>query len=159
MKFRILIFATLLAIAPPLSAQSLGMTWPVNCRFGESVFDNPFSDTNGYYQPRGAWLVEYSAGSYLAAVLINKITHLPPWLTATVVTVGLGVLPHVRSIGFQHRYRLTADVAFDAVNRATPFVWLAGRTTDTTRSWLSTHWKSAAVWAVADLALCPYASP
>lgn len=158
----LLALALLSVVAAPVAhCQGLRIVQPPpDCRLFAPAFDNPFSDTKGYTQPRIAWHAEYAVASYAAASLVRKVTHLPPWLSATVAAVGIGVLPHVRSVIIQRRYPINpGDLAYDAVNRATPFVWLAGHSDDSTRSWASNHWKPAAVWLATDVALACFASP
>jgi hypothetical protein len=157
----ILVMLTVLLLSMSAGAQGLRVTQPPpDCNVFKSAFDNPFSDTRGWTQPRIAWHAEYAVGSYFIASVVRKVTHLPPWLAATVTSVGIGVLPHVRSVVIQRRYPINpGDIAFDAVNRATPYVWLASHSDDTTRSWASTHWKPVATWLVADLSLACFSSP
>ena len=145
----------------PLPAQGLRITQPSpDCRLWQSAFDNPFSDTNGYTQPRAVWHAEYALASYGIAALIQRVTHVRPWIAATMTTVAIGVLPHVRSVLIQRRYPINpGDLAFDAVNRATPFIAVARHTDDSTRSFLANHWKPVAVWLAADLSLACFSSP
>lgn len=151
----------LVCTALPTRAQGLKITQPpADCHLTTSAFDNPFSDTHGYWQPRVVWHAEFALGTYLVADLVHRVTHLPPWASATVAAVGIGVLPHVRSVLIQRRYPINpGDLAFDAVNRGTPFVWLAGHSDDTTRTWVGNHWKPAVTWLAADLALACFSSP
>jgi hypothetical protein len=158
---RAFLVCLMLALSIPAHGQGLRITQPApDCDVRKSAFDNPFSDTNGYWQPRIAWHAEYALGSYFAASLVRRVTHLPPWLSATVAAVGIGVLPHVRSVVIQRGYPINpGDLAFDAVNRGTPYVWLASHSDDSTRSWAANHWKPAAVWLMADLSLACFSSP
>jgi hypothetical protein len=143
-------------------AQGLKITQPgPNCNLFESRFDNPFSDTKGFYQPAIAWHAEYALSSYVFAWGIDKATghHLPGWLTAGIV-IGAYQIPHIRGGFIRRDYPINPlDMTYDFVNRATPAVWAVGNSDDSTRSWLSTHWKPATVWLVTDLALSCWASP
>lgn len=148
----------LVTCASLASGQGLIVQPSPDCHLFAPAFDNPFSDTRGFTQPRIAWHAEYAVASYALASVVHRVTHLPPWLSATAAAAGIGVLPHVRSVLIQRRYPINpGDLAFDAVNRATPFVWLARG--DSTRSWVGNHWKPAAVWLAADVSLACFSSP
>jgi hypothetical protein len=131
-EMRFLLLAPLVAglcIARDLPAQRLAISQPArDCRLTRSAFDNPFSDRQGYWQPRIAWHAEYAALSFGVAYAIHRVTHLPPMWSAAVTTVGLGLVPHIRGGMINHAYAIhPMDWAFDTWDRGTPFVWSVGR--------------------------------
>jgi hypothetical protein len=118
-----------LCVARDLPAQRLSISQPGrDCRLTRSAFDNTFSDTKGYWQPRIAWHAEYAALSLATAYGIHRLTHLSPMWSAVVTTVGLGLVPHIRGGIINRTYPIEPmDWAFDAWDRGTPIAWAYGR--------------------------------
>jgi hypothetical protein len=74
---------------------------------------------------RYQWHAFYAAMSTGASEAIHRTTHLPRWASALTATVGLGLVPHIRSGLVGRRYPFNpADWGFDLFDRAAPmFVW------------------------------------
>jgi hypothetical protein len=153
----LLVLATLLASCSttpaPAFAQGFRVVQPApDCNLGRRAFDNPFSDTKGYVQPRIAWHVEYAVGTALLTWAIDKATPLPKWASATTATVLVGVVPHARSVFWQRRYPINpGDLAFDLVNRSTPFVMVSSAP--------ARRWLAFSTWLAADALLSCLSSP
>jgi len=156
------IAATLaIALAPHIGAQGLKVSQPpANCDLTQRKFDNPFSDTKGYVQPRIAWHAEYAVASMGIAYAVHRVTHLPGWASAAAATIAIGVVPHVRSVLIQRRYPINpGDLAFDFWDRATPGFWVIGHRDDATRPVWKNHLISGGTWLLGYAALACYASP
>jgi len=127
-----------------------------DCNLAEKRFDNPFADHSGWLMRRYQWHAFYAVASTATAEGIHRVTHLPRWASAVTATVGLGVLPHIRSGLLVRRYPINPpDWGFDLFNRAAPlFVWsgLRGGT------WQSQA-LAATTYAAGYAALACYASP
>jgi hypothetical protein len=159
---RAMTIVALLAVAiGPAHAQRLEIAMqPANCALADQAFDNPFSDATGWTMRRYQWHGFYAALSLTAAYVIHRATGLPPWLSATVASVGIGLVPHIRGGLIRRDYPIDpADWAFDAWNRSTPLLWVLGtRSADSahrTRAALS----AAAIYAGGYAALACHASP
>lgn len=141
------------AFCTEATAQGLKVTQPPpDCNLGRRAFDNPFSDTKGYWQPRVLWHAEYAVGTAALSWGIHKVTRLPKWASATIAAVGVGVVPHFRSVILQRRYPINpGDIAFDAVNRGTPYVFVSSQPRGV--------WTAFGVWLATDMALSCFASP
>jgi len=129
---RFLMLAPLLAgfcIARELRAQRISIAQPSrDCRLTRSAFDNSFSDSRGYWQPRIAWHAEYAALSLATAYGIHRVTHLSPMWSAAVATVGLGLVPHIRGGIVNRSYPINPmDWTFDLWDRGAPVAWAYGR--------------------------------
>jgi hypothetical protein len=122
-----------------------------DCNLTRREFDSPISDDHGVAQPRLLLHAEYAIAAYATTALVSKV--LPPKAAAWTTFAAFAIVPHTRSILIQKRYPLTAHVAFVAVNRATPFLWLARQ--DTTKS----RWKPAVEWLATDAALECWSTP
>lgn len=123
-----------------------------DCRLTRSAYDNPLSDTQGYWQPRIAWHAEYAALSFAAAYTIHRVTHLSPMWSAAVTTVGLGLIPHIRGSLMNGTYPIhPMDWAFDMWDRGMPFVWAASGDYG--------YKRPALVWLAGYAALACYAEP
>jgi hypothetical protein len=142
-----------LFVAGVANAQGLRVVQPPpDCNLLRQAWDNPYDDVHLYRQPRIAWHAEYAIGTAALSWAIHKTTRLPRWASATIASVGIGVLPHVRSVFILRHYPINpGDLAFDAVNRSTPFIFVSSRP--------PTRWKAFGVWLAADLALSCFASP
>ena len=153
-------FTTIL-LAASVGAQGLKVTQPPgDCNLIERKFDNPFSDTKGYVQPRIAWHAEYAVASMGIAYAVHRITHLPGWASAAAATIAIGVVPHVRSVLIQRRYPIDpGDLAFDFWDRATPAFWMVGHRDDSTRTVWKNHMIAGGTWLLGYAALACYASP
>jgi hypothetical protein len=150
--------ALLLALlALPLSAQGLRITVPApDCALADRRFDNPFSDRAGWTMRRYQWHAFYFGLSSLAAEGIHRTTKLPRWASATIATIGIGVVPHIRGGIIKREYPINPlDWTFDAVNRAAPLIIWTGASGN---SWQS---RTLAVTTIVSsyAALACYASP
>lgn len=157
MKFVVL----LLSMSAALPAQGLKVTQPPrNCHIFEQRFDNPFSDTKGYWQPAVAWHAEYALGSLGLSYGLHRFLHFPSWLAAGTVTVGIGIAPHVRSVLIKRTYPINpGDIAFDLWDRATPAFWAVAHKDDSTKIAWKSHLRSTGTWLIGYALLACFASP
>lgn len=157
----VLVWTATITLASTGEAQGFRVRQPpANCNLAERKFDNPFSDTKGYVQPRIAWHAEYAVASMGIAYAVHRITHLPGWASAAAATVAIGVVPHVRSVLIQRRYPINpGDLAFDFWDRATPAFWVIGHRDDSTRTVWKNHGIATGTWLLGYAALACYASP
>ena len=145
----------LAVLAFPL-ASTMAQSAPRDCNLARRAYDNPFSDRSGWTMRRYQWHGFYAGLSTLTAYGIHKTTKLPRWASATIATVGVGLIPHIRSSLVKHQYDVdTRDWAFDLFNRGAPAVLLVGRSGN---SWQSNS-LAAAGFVGGYLALACYASP
>jgi hypothetical protein len=128
-----------------------------NCALGDKAYDNPFSDHAGWTMRRYEWHLFYAGLTSGVAYGIHKVTKLPPWASATIATVGIGLVPHIRGYA-RKEYGINAgDWAFDLWTRGAPALAVAGGVGDigTTRSRILAGTTYLAGYA----ALACYASP
>ena len=105
---------------------------------------------------RYQWHGFYAGLSTLTAYGIHKTTKLPSWASAAIATVGIGLIPHIRSGLVKHEYKVDArDWAFDVFNRAAPAILLVGRSGKTWQS----NTLAATTFVGGYFALACYASP
>lgn len=128
MRFRPSLFiAPLLAglcFAGHLRAQSLHE----RCDLTRRAYDNPFSDSWGYVQPRYAWHIEKATAGALTTTLLEHL-HVPRLVAMSfpaLVTIAL----HVRGIA-RHTYRFNgmdwlADAWMVSPAAMRPVPYLAG---------------------------------
>ena len=127
-----------------------------DCRLARRAYDNPFSDSRGWSMRRYQWHAFYAGLSTAAAYGIHKTTKLPKWASAAIATVGIGLVPHIRSGLIMHEYPVHAlDWGFDVLNRGAPTFLVLGESGD--------NWKSrtlaATTFVGGYLALACYSSP
>ena len=150
---------TLLAVLAVLAfpfAGTMAQSAPRDCNLARPAYDNPFSDARGWTMRRYQWHGFYAGLSTLTAYGIHKTTKLPGWASATIATVGLGLIPHIRGSLVKHQYKMdTRDWAFDLFNRGAPAMLIVGRPGKTWQS----NTIAAAGFAAGYLTLACYASP
>ena len=142
-------FTTLVAQTSTSSARR-------DCNLARRAYDNPLSDSRGWTMRRYEWHAFYAGLSTLTAYGIHKTTKLPRWASATIATVGIGLIPHIRGGLIKHEYPVDLrDWAFDLFDRGAPAILLVGRSDNT--------WQSNALAATAFVggyaALACYSSP
>lgn len=101
-------------LAPALPAQ--------DCHVFRSAFDNPFSDTKGYWQPRIAWHLEKAGVAWVAT---RKAPRWVKILPAVIVT-GLHVRGAVRGYYKVNAGDWIADAWMVSASLVTPKVWAMG---------------------------------
>lgn len=139
-----------------LAAQTSSKVPPRDCNLARRAYDNPLSDSQGWTMRRYEWHAFYAGVSTLTAYGIHKTTKLPRWASATIATVGIGLIPHIRGGLLKHQYPVDLrDWAFDLFDRGAPAFLLVGRADNT--------WRSNALAATAFVggyaALACYSSP
>jgi hypothetical protein len=108
---------------------------PRDCNLARPAYDNPFSDSRGWTMRRYEWHAFYAGLSTLTAYGIHKTTKLPAWASATIATVGIGLLPHIRGGLIKHEYGVNAlDWGFDVLDRGAPALLVLGRSGHTWQS-------------------------
>jgi hypothetical protein len=155
-RFRHVTLAFSLSVVAASTASAQRPRHGPDCNLAERRYDNPFADHSGWSMRRYQWHAFYAGMSTAAAEAIHRTTHLPRWASAVTATVGIGLIPHIRSGLVAKRYPFNpADWGFDLFDRAAPiFVWsgMSGGT-----------WPSRTVAATTYLAgyaaLACYASP
>lgn len=147
--------------AAPSSAQGFRVVQPApDCRIFQRRYDNftDFSST-GFVQSRIAWHAEMAVLSLATAYLISKAFHWGAWPAAATTAIGLGLVPHVRSVLIQRRYPMNpGDWAFDLWNRAVPAVNAIDDHAPTI-TLKSVSAKGAAMWLVGYVALACFSDP
>jgi hypothetical protein len=128
-----------------------------NCNLAEQAYDNPFSDGSGWTMRRYQWHIFYAGLTSGAAYGIHKVTHLPPWASAAIATVGIGLVPHIRGYANKTYGINVGDWTFDLWTRGAPALAVAGGVGDvgSTRSRILAGTTYLAGYA----ALACYASP
>jgi hypothetical protein len=143
----------------PRSAHAQGLRIsqpPPDCSLAAKRYDNPFSDSHGWTMRRYEWHAFYFGLSTIAAEGIHRVTKLPRWASATIATVGIGVIPHIRGGIIKRQYPIAPlDWAFDGVNRAAPLIIWTGASGKTWQS----RTLAATTIASSYFALACYASP
>lgn len=149
-------------LAAPLAAQGLKITQPApDCALARKTFDNPFSDSKGWVMRRYEWHTFYVSLSGVTALALRHAPFAPSWLrgrigSGAVTAVGLGIVPHVRSVLIQRRYPIDPlDLAFDLWDKSGTLVGGLGASGATWQS----RTLAATTWAGGYLALMCYASP
>jgi hypothetical protein len=143
-------------------AQTGRIEWPrrLDCDVTRRAFDNPWSDTKGYVMPRIGWHASYAVASLGMGYGLKKLGA-PSWVAATVPTIGIGLVPHIRG-HLKGYYSINiADWVFDFWNRATPTFWSIAHRHDDSAS--GVHWRRHAIatgtWTLGYLATVCFASP
>ncbi|HVX41501.1 MAG TPA: hypothetical protein VHB25_18220 [Gemmatimonadaceae bacterium] len=152
--------AALAAARTPAHAQGLNITQPPpDCDLGRRAFDDPFIDGRGITQPRILWHLEFAAGSLALSYVLHRVVRLP-WWASTAVTVGVGVVPHIRGGIIQRRYPINpGDWVFDFWDRAVPAAWAANHHDDPKQSRVRSLGTSFEKWLAGYAATACFASP
>ena len=115
----------------PIGAQSIRFVNPPrDCNLGRKAYDNPFSDSHGFYLRRYQWHLFYAALSTGGAEALHQVTGWPRWSTALISSVGFGLVPHVRQTVKApdgERTINARDWAFDGLIRSAPLILRTGR--------------------------------
>jgi len=140
----------------PNAAHGQRSSTAADCRLARQAYDNPFSDSRGWSMRRYQWHAFYAGLSTAAAYGIHKTTRLPTWASAAIATVGIGLVPHIRSGLIMRDYPVhVLDWIFDVMNRSAPAFFVLGQSGD--------NWKSrtlaATTFVGGYLALACYSSP
>ena len=140
----------------PNAAHGQRSSTVADCRLARQAYDNPFSDSRGWSMRRYQWHAFYAGLSTVAAYGIHKTTRLPTWASAAIATVGIGLVPHIRSGLIMREYPVhVLDWSFDVMNRSAPAFFVLGQSGD--------NWKSrtlaATTFVGGYLALACYSSP
>jgi len=151
-----LMLAMFIVPAAVSAAQTTTTPPAPDCNLARRAYDNPFSDSQGWSMRRYQWHAFYAGLSTLTAYGIHKTTKLPPWASAAVATVGIGLLPHIRGGLIKHDYKVnTLDWGFDVFNRGAPTILVVGQS--------GNNWQSKTLAATTFVggyfALACYSSP
>ena len=143
-------------------AEAQAIQWkpsPLGCDVTKRAFDNPFSDTKGYWQPRIMWHAEYGLGTWALGYGLYKATKMPPWLATSIATIGIGFVPHIRGY-VKGQYAINiSDWTFDGWNRAAPTFWAIAHRDDANGIVWKNHVVATATYLVGYAALMCFASP
>jgi hypothetical protein len=113
-RIQVLLVAIVAIAASSLRAQ--------DCNLARRAFDNPFSDSRGWWMPRYAWHGFYAGAGVAVGEVLHRATKRPRWQTAIAAGVATSLVWHVRGLvrkqyGFSPR-----DWAFDFFVRSAPLL-------------------------------------
>lgn len=127
---RLALLAPLIAglFAMPVNAQIRIVQPAPDCRLSRRMYDNPFSDSRGYWQPRYAWHVERTLTGLVASAVLRR-AHVPRPVAVVVPALVVTAL-HVRGV-IRGVYPLNpmdwfADAWMMSAAAMRPGFWLVG---------------------------------